>query len=309
MEFYHNPVMLKECLEHLAITDGGIYVDATMGGGGHTEALLKCNDTITVFGFDQDTNAIEHASKRLAFYGDRLHLVHSNFENLRTQLALHRIQKVNGILFDLGVSSRQIDDPTRGFSFMQDGKLDMRMNPAAEQTAYDYINSESAEEMARIFREYGEEREAWRIAKAIVARREIAPIETTYQLSEVIDLNTHGKQKIKAKARIFQAIRIHLNGELEVLQSALEQSIQALLPGGRLVVMSYHSLEDRIVKHFLREEAKECTCPPGLPKCICNKISTVKIITRKPIEAGTAEIAANPRARSAKLRVAQRKEA
>lgn len=309
MEFYHNPVMLTECLEHLAIKDGGMYIDATMGGGGHTEALLKRNPTIAVFGFDQDANAIAYASERLAEYSDRLHLVHSNFEHLRTQLALHRIQKVDGILFDLGVSSRQIDDPTRGFSFMQDGKLDMRMNPSTEQTAYDCINSESAEELARIFREYGEEREAWRIAKAITSRREIAPIETTYQLSELIDLNAHGKQKIKTKARIFQAIRIHLNGELDVLRSALKQSIQALKPGGRLVVMSYHSLEDRIVKHFLREEAKECVCPPHLPECICNKISTVRIITRKPIEATAAEIAANPRARSAKLRVAQRKEA
>ncbi|MCD6182052.1 MAG: 16S rRNA (cytosine(1402)-N(4))-methyltransferase RsmH [Candidatus Cloacimonetes bacterium] len=308
MEFYHAPVMVGVCLAQLNLKDGGVYVDATLGGGGHTEAMLKSNSTITVYGFDQDSAAIAHASKRLEEFSDRVHFIHSNFARLRTQLALQRITKVDGILFDLGVSSRQIDDPTRGFSFMQDGKLDMRMDATTSETAYDFINTASVEELTRVFREYGEEREAYHIARAIATSRAVKPIETTYQLSEIIDLSARSQHKIKVKARIFQAIRIHLNGELDVLKSALSQSIQALAPQGRLVVMSYHSLEDRIVKQFMVEEAKDCVCPPSFPVCQCSKISTIKILTRKPIGADASEIEANPRARSAKLRVAERKE-
>ena len=308
MTFYHQPVLQKEAIEYLNIKPGGVYVDATLGGSGHTQAMLKVDSSISVYAFDQDEKAIQNAKNLQSKYSENLHLIQSNFKDFWTHLALHRVKKIDGILFDLGVSSHQIDQPERGFSFMVDGELDMRMNCKQDLTAYDVVNNFTEEQMQDIFWSFGEEREAKRIAKGIIAERKKHFIKTTLELAEIISKNTLGHQKLKAKARIFQAIRIYINQEMEVLQSALKDSLRVLNPKGRLVVISYHSLEDRIVKHFMREEEKNCTCPESFLRCICDKVSTIKVLTKKPILPTESEIKENKRARSAKMRVAEKRD-
>jgi len=308
MTDYHIPVMNNEVLRMLNIKDNGVYIDATLGGAGHSESILKTNDHARIFAFDKDKSAIEYSKQRLKPYESRYKIFNDNFVNLRTHLALSRIKKADGILFDLGVSSYQIDNPLKGFSFSKNGKLDMRMNQMIGISAFDVINNFSFEKLAKIFREYGEEKEAARIANRIVSDREATKIETTVQLAEIIEKSTHSRFKIKAKARIFQALRIYVNNEMKDLESALKEAVLALKPKGRIVVISYHSLEDRIVKKFFKEEEKECQCPASFPKCVCNKVSTIKIISRKPIVPSSKEINMNSRAKSAKLRVAEKKE-
>jgi len=308
MSQYHIPVLLPESIEALNLKPQGIYVDATFGGGGHTAEMLKKNNELKIFGFDQDIQALNEGSILQKKYPEQLILIHDNFKNLRTRLALERIRYIDGILFDLGVSSHQINKAERGFSFSQEGRLDMRMNEEQEFTASDVVNDFSYEEIRNIIFEYGEEREAGRIARAILRERMNSRIKTTLQLADIIEHNTNAKQKVKAKARVFQALRIFVNGEMESLKKALEDSVKMLNPGGRIVVISYHSLEDRLVKKFFKYEEKDCICPVNFPKCICDKRSTLKIITRKPILPSADEIERNSRARSAKLRIAEKKE-
>ncbi len=304
---YHTPVLLKESIDALNIKDGGIYVDATLGGGGHTEAILKTGKKIRLFSFDKDEDSIKHAEKLLGDNYENILLIKDNFKNLRTRLSLEMIKKIDGILFDLGVSSHQIGTSDRGFSFSLDGELDMRMDQDSDLTAYQIINNFSFKELRSIFYEYGEEKEAARIAGAIVEKRDQKKIKTTLELSEIIEKSTISKHKLKAKARIFQSIRIYLNDEINNLKTALKDAVNILNPHGRIAVISYHSLEDRVVKQFFRYEEKSCICPSNFPKCICDKISTLKILTRKPVLPSSEEIQNNKRARSAKLRVAERK--
>ncbi len=305
---YHVPVLLEVCVEAMQLKDNGIYVDATAGGGSHSEALLQANPTIQLYAFDQDPEAIASASEHLAQFNDRIHLIQDNFSHLRTRLALQKIKHIDGILFDLGVSSHQIDIAERGFSFQQSGILDMRMNQEVGVPAFEIVNHYGYEQLAKIFREYGEEPDAGKVARVILHAREKHPIQTTDDLSMLIDENfpQNPKFKTKMKARIFQALRIYVNRELENLQAVLVDCTNILNPGGRIVVISYHSLEDRIVKNYFRAEEKACICPDNFPKCICNKKSRLKIITRKPLLPDSSEILTNSRSRSAKLRVAER---
>ncbi len=308
MKEYHVPVLLTECLEALDLQDGKIYVDATFGGGGHSRAILESGKDIKLYGFDQDPDSIEQSKILTEKYPEKFVMIKENFANIRTGLALERIKKVDGILFDLGVSSHQINDPARGFSFSGDGDLNMRMDQETELTAADVVNTHPFEELAKIFREYGEEKEAARIASNIILERSKKEIQTTLQLSTIIENCIISKKSIKAKARIFQALRIYINKEMEVLKTALNDSVKILNPGGRIVVISYHSLEDRIVKNIFKYEAKSCICPPEFPLCVCDKVATLNIISRKPIVPTVREIENNPRARSAKLRIAQKRE-
>ncbi len=308
MSQYHNPVMLNECLRYLNLRKGGVYVDATLGGGGHSLAMLQSNPEIKLYGFDQDIDAIEQAGQVLNAYQDQVELIHCNFKNLRTQLALRKVKAIDGILFDLGVSSHQFDDKSRGFSFEAENPLDMRMDRRIELTAQEIVNTLGVNELSRIFKEYGEELYAGRIARAIEQSRLISDILSTKDLSDIIESAVRGNPKdvIKSKARIFQSLRIHLNDELPALERALVDSINILAPGGRIVALSYHSLEDRYVKQQFRIAAKGCDCPPRALKCNCNKKSILHILTNKPILASEEEVKQNSRARSAKLRAGER---
>ena len=308
MKEYHVPVLIAECLEALDLQDGKIYVDATFGGGGHSRGILESGKDVKLYAFDQDPDSIKQRIKLKEIYPKKFVMIKENFANIRTGLALERIKKVDGILFDLGVSSHQINDPARGFSFRGDGDLNMRMDQNSDLTAADVVNTYTFEELARIFREYGEEKEAARIASNIILERSKKEIQTTLQLSTIIENCIISKKSIKAKARIFQSLRIYVNKEMEVLKTALNDSIKILNHGGMIVVISYHSLEDRIVKNIFKYEAKSCICPPEFPQCVCDKVSTLKIISRKPFVPTLNEIENNPRARSAKLRIAQKKE-
>lgn len=308
MKEYHVPVLLFECIEALDLQNGKIFVDATFGGGGHSKKILESGKDIKLFAFDQDPDSIEQSKILQDKYPDKFVMIKENFANIRTGLALERIKKVDGILFDLGVSSHQINDPSRGFSFRGDGYLNMRMDQDSLLTAADVVNTYSFEELTKIFREYGEEKEAARIARNIVLERSKKEIKTTLQLSTIIENCIISHKSIKAKARIFQALRIYINKEMDVLQTALNDSIKILNPGGRIAVISYHSLEDRIVKNLFKYEEKSCICPPEFPKCVCDKISTLKILSKKPIIPTSQEIENNPRSRSAKLRIAQKRE-
>ena len=304
MREYHLPVMLKESIEGLSLKDGGVYVDATFGGGGHSRAILESGKDIRLFSFDQDEDAQKIAE---TIKNENFVFIKDNFRNLRTGLALNRIKKIDGILFDLGVSSHQIDSPERGFSFMREGDLDMRMDTNTELSAKEVINTYPKEQLQDIFIKYGEEREAFRIARAIVEERKKRFISTTLQLAEIIDKSIKSHRRIKAKARIFQALRIYINREIEALNEALKDAVHLLNKGGRIVVISYHSIEDRVVKQFFKYENLSCICPDDFPVCRCNKVSTLKIITKKPILPSEEEIAKNSRAKSAKLRIAERK--
>lgn len=310
MEFHHVPVLLNEVISYLNLRQGGIYIDCTLGGGGHTSEIIeRIQPGGRVVGIDQDPNALAAARRRLERYGEKVTFVHSNFYRLKEIAAGLNLPKADGVLFDLGVSSHQLDEGERGFSYMQDAPLDMRMNPEDLVTAEKLVNELSEDELAAIIREYGEERWAVRIARFITEQRKIRPVHTTGELVEII------KKAIPAGARregphpakrTFQALRIAVNDELNRFAGTLRDSVDILRPGGRVCVISFHSLEDRITKEVFKEMARECICPPELPICTCGKEKQLKIITGKPVTAGTEELTANPRARSAKLRVAEK---
>ena len=309
MEYTHKPVLLHECIDALAIRPDGVYVDGTLGRAGHSREIAKRLTTGRLICIDRDMAAIDAAKERLAPYLDRVTLVHSNFSELESVLRQAGVTGADGMLFDLGVSSPQLDDGSRGFSYMQDAPLDMRMDCSAPLSAYEVVNTWSYEELRRILYDYGEERYAPAIAKAIVRARETAPVDTTLELVEIIkDAMPPAalREKQHPAKRSFQAIRIAVNGELDALEPMLRSAVDGLNPGGRLAVITFHSLEDRIVKRTLQEMAKGCTCPPEFPVCVCGKKPKIKILTRRPVVSGAAELEENPRARSAKLRVAEK---
>ena len=303
--------MLEECLEALAIRPGGTYLDGTLGRAGHSLEILRRLKGGRLIGIDRDMTAIEAARERLAEYKDHVTLVHGNFCDLGEILSSLHVDKVDGMLFDLGVSSPQLDEAQRGFSYMHDAPLDMRMDTSAVLDARQVVNTWSGEELRRILYEYGEERYAPQIARAIVRRREERPLETTGELVEVIRSAMPAqalREKQHPAKRSFQAIRIAVNGELDALAPMLRSAAEGLKPGGRLAVITFHSLEDRIVKQTMRELATGCICPPEFPVCVCGRKPKLKLVIRKPIVSGAAELEENPRARSAKLRVAERTE-
>ena len=307
-DYGHKPVLLEECLEALAVRPEGVYVDGTLGRAGHSQAILRRLTTGRLIGIDRDLAAIGAARERLADFGDRVTLVHGNFSDLGDILQNLGIVGVDGMLFDLGVSSPQLDEPQRGFSYMHDAPLDMRMDQTASLDAGAVVNTWSDEALRRVLFEYGEERYAPQIARAIVRRREDGPIRTTGELAEIIRSAMPAKalrEKQHPAKRSFQAIRIAVNGELDALPPMLEAAADRLAPGGRLAVITFHSLEDRIVKRKLRELSTGCTCPPEFPVCVCGKKPKLKLVTRKPVTSGPAELEENPRARSAKLRAAE----
>ena len=308
-EFHHVSVLLQECLEGLNIRPEGIYVDGTLGGAGHSSRIAQRLTTGRLIGIDRDPVALAAAGERLKPWKDRVTLVHSNFCEIKQVLSDLQIPGVDGILLDLGVSSPQLDDGQRGFSYMADAPLDMRMNGEDVLTAREVVNTWPQEELKRILYTYGEERYAPQIAAAICRRREEAPIETTLELVDIIRSAMPAaalREKQHPAKRSFQAIRIAVNDELGSVEKVMADAIPLLNPGGRLAVITFHSLEDRIVKNAMAEAAKGCTCPPNFPVCVCGKKPQVKLISRKPIVSGAAELAENPRARSAKLRVCEK---
>ncbi|HIQ67619.1 MAG TPA: 16S rRNA (cytosine(1402)-N(4))-methyltransferase RsmH [Candidatus Faecousia excrementigallinarum] len=308
-EFHHVSVLLQECLEGLNIRPDGIYVDGTLGGAGHSSRIAQRLTTGRLIGIDRDPVALAAAGERLKPWKDRVTLVHSNFCEIKQVLSDLQIPGVDGILLDLGVSSPQLDDGQRGFSYMADAPLDMRMNGEDALTAREVVNTRPQEELKRILYTYGEERYAPQIAAAICRRREEAPIETTLELVDIIRSAMPAaalREKQHPAKRSFQAIRIAVNDELGSVEKVMADAVPLLNPGGRLAVITFHSLEDRIVKNAMAEAAKGCTCPPNFPVCVCGKKPQVKLISRKPIVSGEAELAENPRARSAKLRVCEK---
>ena len=308
-EFHHVSVLLDECLEGLNIKPDGTYVDGTLGGAGHSSQIVKRLTTGHHIGIDRDPVALKAAGERLAPFGDKVTLVHSNFCEIKQVLEDLEIEGVDGILLDLGVSSPQLDDGSRGFSYMADAPLDMRMNSEDALSAYDVVNTWSQDELKRILYDYGEERYAPRIAAAICARRAEKPIETTLELVDVIRSAMPAqalREKQHPAKRSFQAIRIAVNDELGSVEKVMKDAIPCLNKGGRLAVITFHSLEDRIVKNAMADAAKGCTCPPNFPVCVCGKKPKVKLITRKPIVSGDEELERNPRARSAKLRICEK---
>ena len=309
MEYTHKPVLLDECIEGLNIRPDGVYVDGTLGRAGHSREIAKRLTTGRLICIDRDMAAIEAAQTRLADWMDKVTLIHSNFSEVGQVLEEAGVSGVDGMLFDLGVSSPQLDDASRGFSYMQDAPLDMRMDVSAPLTAREVVNSWSFEELRRILQDYGEERYASKIARTICQVRESSPIETTLQLVDVIKAAMPPaalREKQHPAKRSFQAIRIAVNGELDALPPMLSSAVAALNPGGRLAVITFHSLEDRIVKQTMKELATGCTCPPNFPVCVCGNKPKIKLVSRKPIVSGAEELAENPRARSAKLRVAEK---
>lgn len=309
MAFEHTSVLLKEAIDSLRIDPEGIYVDGTLGGGGHSEAILRQLTTGKLVGIDQDTDALKAASERLACFGERFVPVHSNFSRIPAVLDELNIEAVDGIVLDLGVSSYQLDTGDRGFSYMQEGPLDMRMNREQELNARIVVNEYSEAELTRIIKDYSEERWAKRIAQFIVSARGTQPIETTEELVRII------KQAIPSGARqdgphpakrTFQAIRIEVNNELGILEETIKSASPRLKDKGRFSIITFHSLEDRIIKQTFRALSVSCICPPELPICVCGTVPLLKVITRKALEPSAEELALNPRARSARLRVAER---
>ena len=308
-EFTHTPVLLSECMEALNIRPDGIYVDGTLGRAGHSLEIAKRLKTGRLVGIDRDAAAIEAAGDRLALYSDRVTLVRGNFCDLKNILASLGITGADGMLFDLGVSSPQLDDARRGFSYMHDAPLDMRMDERQTLSAETVVNEWSYEELRRILFDYGEERYAPQIAKAIVRRRADKPIKTTFELVDAIRSSmppAARREKQHPAKRSFQAIRIAVNDELGAIPPMLSAAVDSMNAGGRLAVISFHSLEDRIIKQTMKELAAGCICPPDFPVCVCGRKPRINIITKKPIVAGDAELRENPRSRSAKLRVAER---
>ncbi len=309
MEYTHRPVLLRECLEGLAIRPEGTYLDGTLGRAGHAREIAARLTTGRLFCIDRDQAALDAAQERLAGHLDKVTLIHGNFGDLAQLLDSRGLTGLDGMLFDLGVSSPQLDDRSRGFSYRLDAPLDMRMDRSEALTAHTVVNQWPQEELRRILWQYGEERYAPQIAAAIVRSRAVRPIETTLELVEVIK-GAMPAQALREKQhpakRSFQAIRIAVNDELGAVDRMLQAAVPRLAPGGRLCVISFHSLEDRLVKNALAEWARGCTCPPEFPVCVCGKKPVVKLVPRKPILPTEEEIAENPRARSAKLRVAEK---
>ncbi len=309
MEFHHVSVLLQEVLDGLSIKEDGIYVDGTLGGAGHSLKIVEQLTTGKLIGIDQDMNALEKSREVLKEHINKVHLVHSNYVNIKTVLEELQIEKVDGILLDLGVSSHQLDTDERGFSYNKDAPLDMRMDTTNEFSAWDVVNTYSSEELTSIFLQYGEEKWGKRIAEFIVNERAEKPIDTTMELVTVIKKAIPKKVRMEGHhpaKKTFQAIRIEVNAELDVLKKAVAEMVESLKPGGRLAIITFHSLEDRIVKEQFKELYKDCICPPKFPTCICDKKREIEIITRKPIIPGKEELDNNPRSRSAKLRVAER---
>jgi 16S rRNA (cytosine1402-N4)-methyltransferase len=303
---YHLPVLLSEVSNYLITNPEGIYLDGTLGGGGHAKKILsKLKQDSMYIGIDQDKEAIQYSKQRLKRFKN-ITYYHSNFADLDIVLKTLKIDMIDGILLDLGVSSYQIDTNDRGFSYMMDTDLDMRMDRERSQTASDLLNDLDERELNDIFFTYGEERRARRIAKEVVQYRRQQQISRSNQLRSIIDRVVHPRFRIKSYARIFQALRIAVNRELDSLGEALEKIIPFLNPGGRCLVITYHSLEDRMVKNFFREKANPCTCPLEFPKCVCGLIPDIKILTLKAIKASEQEINMNPRARSALLRIGEK---
>ncbi len=311
MEFKHTSVLFEECIQGLAIKPDGIYVDGTLGGGGHSSGVCeKLGENGTLIGIDRDRDALNAAEKRLAPYKCRKYFVQSNYSDIKEVLGELAIEKIDGALLDLGVSSFQLDNPERGFSYMQDAPLDMRMSQDDDFTAYDVVNRYERKELTEIIRKYGEERWASRIAEFIVKARKAQPIETTGELVDII------KAAIPAAARrdgphpakrTFQAIRIEVNDELGQLERAVDEFCDVLAPGGRLCIITFHSLEDRIVKEIINKRMNPCTCPKEFPVCVCGKVGDIQKRSGKPILPSAHELEENPRARSAKLRIAEKK--
>jgi len=307
-DFYHEPVMLKEVIDSLIVNKAGVYVDGTVGGAGHSYAILKETDAFLV-GIDCDEQALQFAESRLAEFGSRKVLIKANFADLGKVLESLNIEKVDGVLLDLGVSSHQLNEAQRGFSFSQQARLDMRMDRSLKLSAYDIVNSFAQNELEKIIKFYGEEKMASRIARTISQKRQLSPIKTTTELAAIVASCMPAKlkwQKIHPATRTFQAIRIAVNNELNNIKPAINAAVEALKPGGCLCVISFHSLEDRIVKNEFRALTGVCVCPKDIPFCVCQKEAKLKTMTRKALIPGAEEIEVNPRARSAKLRVARR---
>lgn len=309
MDFKHVSVMLEETIDGLNVKEGGIYADCTLGGGGHSlEILRRLNNTGRLIGIDQDEDALKAAGERLKDY-ENVSYVHSNFENIGQIAKEYAPEGLDGIIADLGVSSYQFDNPERGFSYRFDARLDMRMDQNNPLTAYEIVNDYSEAELFRIIRDYGEDKFAKNIAKHIVQRRSEKPVETTFELNEIIKAAIPAKMREKGghpSKRTYQALRIECNRELEVLTQTLDEMINVLKPGGRLCIITFHSLEDRVVKTGFKTNENPCTCPPNFPVCVCNKKPKGRIITRKPIVASEEELQMNSRSQSAKLRIFER---
>ncbi len=310
MAFVHQSVLLDECIDALQIRPDGIYLDGTLGGAGHSYEIASRLTTGRLIGIDRDNKALAAAGERLKPFAERVTLVHANFSEVAELLKRLELPGVDGMLFDLGVSSPQLDEASRGFSYMTDAPLDMRMNEEDTLSAKQLVNTASADELRRILYEYGEERYAPQIAAGIVRRREQRPIETTLELVDIIR-SAMPPQALREKQhpakRSFQAIRIAVNDELNSVSLLMRDAVACLNPGGRLAVITFHSLEDRIVKNAMQAAARGCTCPPEFPVCVCGKKPQVQLITKKPIVSAQAELEHNPRARSAKLRVAEKR--
>ena len=309
LEFAHEPVLLRETIDALKLVPNGYYVDCTVGGAGHSLGILSAEPSVRLIGIDQDPDALERAKYRLQRYSQQITLIHDNFRNLKDILVGLQISEVQGVMMDIGVSSPQLDHGERGFSYHQAARLDMRMDPANPLDAWTIVNTYSEEELTKIISQYGEERWASRISQFIVKKRAEEPIDTTTDLVDVI------KAAVPAGARqggphparrTFQALRIAVNDELGALKDALEQAVDVLKPGGRLAVITFHSLEDRIVKSYFQDLLGRCICPPSLPVCGCGQKAIVRLVNRKPIMASHSELEKNPRARSAKLRVVEK---
>lgn len=309
MEFYHNPIMLKEVLEGLNINPSGIYLDCTLGGAGHSEEILKrLNARGLLIGIDKDDDAIAYSTQRLKGYKNKL-IVKADFKDVKRVLDEHNIGSIDSALIDLGISSHQIDDGARGFSFLREGKLDMRMDKTQELSAYEVVNYYPEDRLVKILYEYGEESFAKAIVRKIVEQRKVKPIETTLELKDIIESALPKKVIYKsggASKKTFQAIRIEVNGELDGLDSTLEYLISKLKSGGRLAVLSFHSLEDRIVKRVFKTESTDCLCPSGVPICVCGHKKSIRLINKKPIIASAEEVKQNPRSAPAKLRVVEK---
>jgi 16S rRNA (cytosine1402-N4)-methyltransferase len=304
---FHIPVLKEEVCQYLITDKNGIYIDGTLGGGGHSQAILEqLSPSGKVIGIDLDSDALEQAVRRLSDYREQFTAVQGNFREIKLLLKNLKLKSINGLLLDLGVSSHQIDDANRGFSYQISTQLDMRLSQNQEIRAVDILNQSSEQELSRIIYEYGEERFARRIAGKIVQVRKIQPVDSSEKLRSIVSSIVPFQHQIKSLARVFQALRIAVNQELDNLVQCLNDALSYLTPGGRIVVISYHSLEDRIVKQFFKDNEKRCHCPPGFPVCICNGKRALEIITRKPVFPGLEEIQKNSRARSGKLRVAQR---
>ena len=310
MEFVHKPVLFDECMENLNIKSDGVYVDGTLGGAGHSLGIAKSlNKNGTLIGIDRDVEALAVSKQRLAEVNPKVMLVNDNHKNIKEILKDLGIYKADGILLDLGVSSYQLDNKDRGFSYRLDAPLDMRMNTNDKMTAKTVVNECTKEELIKIFRDYGEEKWSTRIAEFIVAERQKKPIETTFELVDIIKAAVPAgarEEKGHPAKRVFQAIRIYVNEEISELENAVRNAIDSLAVGGRLCIITFHSLEDRIVKEVFNEEAKSCICPPDFPTCVCGKKSRIKLVNRKPILPTDEELKINLRAHSAKLRVAEK---